>query len=279
MKETKIFKSEAGREAIIAAYNKIMDQWPIPYEDITISTRHGETHIIACGKRESPPLILLHGSGSNATMWIGDIVAYAEQYRVYAIDLPGEPGKSEPIRRELKGLAYAEWMEDIYHDLNLPKASLLGISMGGWMALRYATVYPERVEKLVLLCPGGVAPQKISLLFRVIPMMLMGSRGIDWMIKGLNKDVDMPEEALAYIRLISTNFHPRMVLPLFTDVELRRLTMPVLTIAGARDALLPSTKTIARLEKLLRNLTAILLPDAGHVLLGQADTVMDFLGS
>ncbi|MEZ4582230.1 MAG: hypothetical protein R3A10_11470 [Caldilineaceae bacterium] len=42
--------------------------------------------------------MLLHGSGSNSATWMGDAAAYAEQCQVYAVDIPGEPGKSAPDR-------------------------------------------------------------------------------------------------------------------------------------------------------------------------------------
>lgn len=273
-----VFKSAAGRAAIISTYDMILQSWPVPYTSMMLPTRHGSTHVIACGDPEAPALFLLHGSGSNASMWLGEIARYADHYRVYAVDLPGEPGKSEPTRSPLQGPAYAEWMEDLYIALELPaKANMVGISLGGWMALRFATICPERVEKLVLLCPSGVASPRISLLFRWTPLLLLGTRGTDLMIRGLNPNTAMPEEALAYIRLIRENFNPRIQLPLFTDAELQQLTMPVLTIAGTRDIMLPSAHTLARLKRLLPDLTPILLPGAGHILIDQADTVLKFL--
>ncbi|MGE5397083.1 MAG: alpha/beta fold hydrolase [Chitinophagales bacterium] len=275
MKEPNIFKSEAGRKSILAAYDQIMRQWPLPYESKIIPTRHGETHIVACGSEKSPSLILLHGSGSNATMWIGDVSIFASSYRVYAIDIPGEPGKSEPVRRELEGPAYAEWMQDIFSGLGIQKAYMLGMSLGGWMALRFATVHPDMIEKLVLLCPAGVTQLRLSFVFRILPLMLMGKT--DRVIQIINGNVDMPEEAMAYVKLINANFNPRTAIPVFADEEMKRLTMPVLAITGARDAFFPSAKTVARLSKLVPNVTTILLPEAGHLLINQTERVMSFL--
>lgn len=95
-------------------------------------------------------------------MWAGDVAAYSRQYRVYAVDLPGEPGKSAPNRPAWDGPAYAEWLEDVLDALKIEKATLLGLSQGGWAALKFAVYQPQRVEKLVLLNPAGIAPDKLS---------------------------------------------------------------------------------------------------------------------
>ncbi|WP_243145970.1 alpha/beta fold hydrolase [Clostridium chromiireducens] len=58
--------------------------------------------IIASREKSNPPLILLHGSGMNSVMWLRDIKEYSRTYRVYAIDMLGEPGKSDENRPSLK---------------------------------------------------------------------------------------------------------------------------------------------------------------------------------
>jgi pimeloyl-ACP methyl ester carboxylesterase len=76
---------------------------------------------------------------------------------------------------------------------------------------------------------------------------------------------------------IMTHFRPRIgALPLFSDAELSGLTMPVLLVAGEQDALYPSGKTAARLEKLLPDLSVILEPEMGHVLYGISEKVLPF---
>jgi pimeloyl-ACP methyl ester carboxylesterase len=68
-----------------------------------------------------------------------------------------------------------------------------------------------------------------------------------------------------------------MALPLLSDAEIAALSMPTLLNVGARDPLLPSAKTAARLGRLVPRLETIWLPDAGHVLVGHADKVLAFL--
>lgn len=278
MKNRPIFKSIASKQAILERYDSILEQWPVPYETLTIPTQYGNTFVIACGDPLAPPLVLLHGSSSNSAMWIGDVTTYHHHYRVYALDIPGEPGKSEAVRFDLNGPDPAIWLLEVFTGLSIDQAALLGISLGGWLALKFATTYPERVEKLVLLCPAGVAPQKASFTLQTVALMFFGQWGIDRLIKIVNGNQPIPVEALEYTKLIANSFNPRIeTIPIFSDEDLRRLRMPVLLIVGEKDALLPSKKTAARLSNLLPHLTLNVMPESGHVLINLAAPIMDFL--
>ena len=54
--------------------------------------------------------------------------------------------------------AYAEWLDDVLNALKVERTVLVGMSQGAWVALKYTTEKPDKVEKLVLICPGGVIP-------------------------------------------------------------------------------------------------------------------------
>jgi pimeloyl-ACP methyl ester carboxylesterase len=110
-----IYKSSAGERAVMALYDRVLaDHWPAPYETLNTPTRHGDTFVVANGDKSAPPLVLLHGAGSNSAIWAGDVAAYSQQHRVYAVDLPGEPGKSAPNRPAWDSPAFAEWLEDVF---------------------------------------------------------------------------------------------------------------------------------------------------------------------
>jgi pimeloyl-ACP methyl ester carboxylesterase len=220
MSAQSIYKSSAGERAVMALYDRVLaDHWPAPYE--TLNTP------IANGDKSAPPLVLLHGAGSNSAIWAGDVAAYSQQHRVYAVDLPGEPGKSAPNRPAWDSPAFAEWLEDVFDALEIKKGMLLGVSQGGWTSLKLATYQPERVEKLVLLCPGGVVPDRTSFYIRFLPLLLLGRWGVKRANRMLFGDQPVPEEADDYLTLTMTHFKPRTgVVPIFSDEEMRRLTMP-----------------------------------------------------
>jgi len=278
MKSASIYKSPAGERDIKSHYDSILATWPLPREELTVPTRHGQTFIVACGNPLAPPLILLHGSGSNSAMWIGDVVEYCRHYRVFAVDIVGEPNHSDPNRPDLSGEAYAEWLDDIRHELKLETASLLGISLGGWMALKYAVSKPAQVDKLVLLCPAGIAPERKGFMLMALPMLLLGQRGVKMITRYVYGNDNVPVEAVEFSQLIFNNFKPRMgALPIFSDIDLRRLTMPIYLVVGQRDVLLHSEKTAKRIEKLLPHAKINQIKAAGHILIGLSREISAFL--
>lgn len=273
-----VYKSNEGRDAVLKAYDEILSNWPLAYEETWLDTSYGRSFTIQCGKKELPPLILLHGTNSNSSMWIGDVSEYSKHYCVYALDIPGEPGKSEERQYSLKSPVYFEWLNEILEKLQLSKASILGISLGAWLAAGFSIKYPEKVEKLVLLSPSGIGPQRISFVFKTIFFMMMGDKGFDKMSRMLNNDNKIPKEALEYTKLLAHSFNLRREpVPIFTDQELKRLTMPLLLFAGKKDVLLKSEKTVKRLNTLVPSAVTNLLPDHGHVLVGFSSEIVNFL--
>ncbi len=279
---TAIYKSERGAQAVRERYLLLLDRWPVPSERITVATREGETFVLACGPKEAPPLLLFHGSGANATMWLGDIGEWSRHFRCYAIDMIGEPGLSAPSRPRLDSDTYALWLGDVLAGLDIERASIAGVSLGGWLALDYATRRPERVEKLALLCPGGVGRQRGAVLF-ALPLVLFGAWGHrrlrNFVLGDAMRDgTPGMQEMSDFASLVFTNFRPRRgKLPVFSDAKLRALTMPVLALVGERDVLLDSRDTMRRLEKNVPGAKLRLLPRTGHLIRGETKTVLAFL--
>ncbi|MBN2115566.1 MAG: alpha/beta fold hydrolase [Anaerolineales bacterium] len=278
MNAESIYKSPAGEKEIMALYDAVLARWPVPHETFRLPTRHGKTFVIASGEASASPLILLHGAVSNAVSWVGEVPAYSPCFRVYAVDLPGEPGKSAPNRPAWEGPAFAEWLEDVLDGLKIQRTALLGISQGGWTALKFATCRPERVSKLVLLAPGGVMPTRPSFIRKAIFLSMFGKWGgkkINRMVLG--KD-PMHPEAVKFMDALMTHFKPRVEKEyLFSDEELQRLDMPVLLLGGTQDAIFPMEGVARRLGKLVPRLETVLLPGMGHALVSMNERVLPFL--
>lgn len=158
-----VFKSAEGERVVRERYLEILKRWPVPNEHLRLPTREGETFVIASGAPDAPPLVLLHGSMANSAMWMGDIAAWAARFRVYAVDVIGDAGLSAPSRPRLDSDAHALWLDDVLDGLSLTTASMVGVSLGGWLVLDYATRRPERVQSLAVLCPGGAGARSSAL--------------------------------------------------------------------------------------------------------------------
>lgn len=278
MSHSPIYKSVAGETAVMALYDEALARWPVPVAQLSFPTRHGRTFALVCGPKAAPPLVLLHGAGTNSAIWAGDVAAYSRHYRIYAIDLLGEAGKSAPNRPPWAGPAYAEWLADAFDHLEIGPATLIGISQGGWVAVKFATAYPARVRRLVLMCPGGIVPDKLSFLLRVIPLSFMGQWGMRRLVRLLYGRQPIPDGVEAITMTVTRHFKARMgVLPLFSDTELQRLTMPTLLLGGGQDALRDMDKIAARLRPLLPQLQVTILPEAGHALLDTTRFILPFV--
>ena len=99
-------------------------------------------------------IILIHGLGASAEIWLYNIAALARDHTVFVPDLPGF-GHSEQPPSSFRPSDYAAFIDDFMEALNVSKASLIGQSLGGGIALQYALQFPQKVEKLVLVdCAG-----------------------------------------------------------------------------------------------------------------------------
>ena len=279
-----VFKTEAGEREVHALYRQVLDGWPGTKTELRLPTREGETFVIACGAEDLPPLVLLHGGQSNAAIWMFDAPSWSRSFRCYAVDMIGEAGFSAPSRPPLNSDAHALWLGDVMKGLGLARASFVGVSLGGWLALDYGRRNPRAVERLALLCPAGIGRQK-NFLLKVAPLLLLGpwgARKIREMVFGSARG-EIPAIArplAALMGLINRTIRPRIVnIPRLNDAELERLTAPMLVIVGGKDVIIDSEDTRRRLAKSAPHAEVIFLPEARHAIFGQSARIFEFLKS
>lgn len=162
-------RSPDAASRYLAAYDALLQKWPIPWESIQIPTAYGSTHVIACGPVDAPPLILLHGLQATALVWRANVAGLSRHFRVYAVDVIGQGGKSVSSRRLYKRRHMTEWMSEVLDALGIKQAAFVGNSYGGFLAMTMALLIPERVKQVVMINPGGV-------FVSVLPFMM----GIVW---------------------------------------------------------------------------------------------------
>ncbi|MBV8934011.1 MAG: alpha/beta fold hydrolase [Kutzneria sp.] len=273
-----IYSSTEGARLVRNRYQELLRRWPVPHDQMRVPTSQGETFVVACGPPMAPPVVLLHGSMGNSARWLSEASILAHRLRLYSVDIIGEPGLSAPSRPPLDSDAYARWLEDVLGGLGVERASFVGESLGGWMALDYAIRRPGRVDRLALRCPGGIGRQKWGVLpvaLLLLPFGRQGRRLSAEFAIGTRLSRDNAEDLL----LVSRHFRPRGVLPVFGDEALRRLTMPMTVILGARDRMLDSRQTRRRLSETVPSAAVTMLPDAGHLLPDQSEAILELLTS
>lgn len=271
--KTSVFKSEEAKTRLRTAYNQILRAFP--FEQHLLETAFGPTFLLAAGEEAHPPVVLLHGSCSNSAFWFPEIMALSGTYRVYAVDIPGEAGNSGEYRPDLESPAFSLWLQEVLDLLHLEKTALIGNSLGGWMALKFATAFPTRVTSLTLLASAGLAPIREHFFHQVDQQLTeTGATSMESSILGA---ADIPKEVLDFMNLILASYNPIPALPLFSDEELRFLTMPVLFIDGTKDPIIDGEASALRLTRLLPQAAICLKPDTGHMIPDALKEILPFL--
>ncbi len=173
-----IYTSPESQARCLAVYEAALAQWPVPYEQLDLPTRFGNTHIITCGDPASSPLVLLHGQWASAVMWSNLAGQLSRDFRLIALDQIDDAGKSRPTRLPAGRPDYVEWLLEVFDGLGLVQPGLAGLSYGGFLALNFALAAPERVRRLALLCPGvpSLGPPTGKWALHGLPLMLAPSR-------------------------------------------------------------------------------------------------------
>jgi len=272
-----IYKSATGQAAVHTDYDNLLRQLPPTIEQHYVPTSQGQTFVLAAGKPDAPPIVFFHGSLSNAITWAGDLSRLAGNYRLYAVDMIGEAGKSAAARPKLASDAYGQWLQELFQQLGVSQPILVGLSLGGWLALDYVTRFPTAVKALILISPGGVGRNR-NILWWVLPHLLLGP----WGAKRLYRKILGPlghevggTELERFLQLIAANVKPRTeLLPIVSDQQLALITCPVLLLIGGQDVMLYPEEIRQRLKQKLHAYEEVYLANAGHFL-GDQSVAMD----
>jgi pimeloyl-ACP methyl ester carboxylesterase len=116
-------------------------------------------HYRDSGSKTAPALVFLHGFGSSLHTWDEWSKTLEQNYRVIRLDLPGFGLSGENDDNDFSDTHDVAVIMGLLNELGVNKASFIGNSLGGKLAWRIASIYPERVEKLVLISPDGFASE------------------------------------------------------------------------------------------------------------------------
>jgi pimeloyl-ACP methyl ester carboxylesterase len=239
-----------------------------------------QLHVRDSGPKDGPALILLHGFGSSLHTWEPWARALSSEYRVIRLDMPGaglsapDPDGDYSDARSMRVLTAA------MDHFGIAKASLIGNSMGGKIAWKFAATFPDRVDKLVLVSPDGFAapgeqygkrqpvPSMVRLMRYVLPNPLLKmnlepaygdtarltddivTRYHDLLLGSGNRDA-----------MIARMEQTELVQP---EPLLRSIKAATLLLWGQRDGMIPLANADDYL-KALPNGKLVVLPGIGHL--------------
>lgn len=288
------FRSDAGMAKYMAAYDAVLREWPVPYEELDLPTRFGTTHVIASGAHDAPGVLLLPSLAGSATLWRPNVAALSQCYRVYAVDMIGQVGKSVSTRRLRTRRDLADWLSDVLDALQLRSASFIGSSYGACAALNQASLTPERVERVVLIGPAGIfGPMSWSFYFAMlitgpIRKLLRPNRPRD-ITELLGRHARIAPSDARWRELMSVTMSvsaiPNTVrVGVFSDAELAAIRAPTLLLIGEHERLYDARAMLNRAMKRMPGLSGAIIPNAHHLAaLAQPEDVnariMQFLNS
>jgi pimeloyl-ACP methyl ester carboxylesterase len=266
-----IFRSPDTQAQYNAAYQAMLQRWPVPFEELYIPTQFGDTHVIVSGSVDSPPLILFHSAGSGAVQWFNNIGPLSQHFRTYVVDVIGEVNKSLTTRKLYQRQQFVDWMAELFDGLHIDRSNLVGNSFGGMLAFLAALYIPERVNKVVLISPASTFapiwawvfhiayPYKIGYLLKSKPVILSG---FNWLWQGYPRD----EVYQHYTELSKTSGFPsnQFMPPVFSDEELRKIQVPMLLLIGDHEVIYKPERVIRRATQLVAGLKAEIIPNANH---------------
>lgn len=257
---------------MMALYERELSRGPTSYKTQVVRTRFGDTHIVIGGPKNGDPLLLFHGWNGSAAGIGGEFPFLFSSYRVYMPDIIGHAGKSAPHRLPLEGPDYAHWTSDLLDALALDQIRVLGISGGGWMTLKFAAYYSDRIVKAVALSTDGLSSVNLpGVICWMLPAAIFPNR---FTVKRFfqfttssNGEQGSGLESFAEMLALLKHFKTQRNPGLLSDQELSQITAPLLVLMGADERIFSPQKAITRAEQLIPGLVnAEIVPNAGHMM-------------
>lgn len=249
------------------------------YKAGTVPVRGGDLAYDEAGSGE--PIILLHGHSFDRHMWDPQFAELAKHYHVIRYDLRGYGLSDMP--EETEGSLHAEDLLSLLDGLKIPKAHVVGLSLGGYVVGDMVALHPDRLLSATIASGGvfdGPASRKLTPVERekrLVEIEALRAKGVDsekrrWQ-EALLKGSGQHEGRLR--PLISSmigdwsawqllNIEPRLVLgqEAIDRMTTEKPKVPVLWIAGANDH---DQEAVAKFQAVLPQMQVVVIPDAGHL--------------
>jgi esterase/lipase len=252
-------------------YQKKIASLNIPFKENKIKSSFGKTNILIFGDDKKPPLFLIHGLNSAAPFAIDTVSFLIGKYQVFAIDILGQPNKSDFIRLSKKDVSYGKWLLEVINHFKLDTISLCGISFGAFPVLKSLLINEKKVQEIFLISPAGIVNGNIikTVFSFLIPMKkFQQTKNEIYLQKCLSNLYDEFDTIdFQYLKEVFLNYKMDFsITPNFKKSELSKIKTPITIISSKNDFFVPSKKLKKRSEKHFTSLkNFIVLENSKHI--------------
>lgn len=263
-----LFIFETAKSLYFNTYNALLKKYGIAVKDHWLETYLGKVHVVETGNPAGKPVVMLHAAGCSAAEWYANFEALGKSFHLFAVDMPGDAGKSE-LRKLPDNISnYIRTILQILDFFKLERPTLLGHSIGGFFAAGFAIAHPEKVEKLVLLSPVAThVPIRwyLKLMLKFTGRPGTGPHAIKTLKMQAFKGFE-PEPLFAELMEHVRNFCTvQMLFPyVYSDTDLAKIKMPTWLIVGTKEPLCSYERSIKLAKQKIPRIQIIVLENTGH---------------
>ncbi len=239
------------------------------------------TRYVQAGPADAPAVVMMHGTGGTWEAYMATLGRHAQHFNCFAIDFLGS-GYSDKPPRDYEIADYVQQVAAFMQAAGIERTSLIGISLGSWVAVRFASTHPDKIEKVTLNAPFGLADDaeeiggiikrraqayddpswdNIKKIFDAL--IYKPEKRIDDLIALRQATYRNPEAKAAADHVLAVLGPKYLHQNLITDDECRSITAPVMVVESLQDRPL-FRNTARRLIELLPNAVHLQLSDVGH---------------
>ncbi|HVE57406.1 MAG TPA: alpha/beta hydrolase [Pyrinomonadaceae bacterium] len=273
------YKNENSRKWLETWLKDALRTNNLAYEIIEIETFLGKTSVLAKNheREDLEPVVFLPGGRTCGIFWDinNNLAPLYEDFRIYLVDVNGQPGLSGGNAPVLDSEGYGRWLKDLVAGLGLTQANFVGASFGGSLIMKLGEIDNSAIKRAVMCNPAGfvnISLNPRNLYYLLMPMLFPSKNTVMKFLEKVVFDKDFAFEAKKREQLAEFILYTNMYFQMsvenprpFPDETLKKLNAPSYLILDRDDIFIPQSKTQERAEKLLPNLVeTVWIEKHGH---------------
>ena len=249
------------------------------YEKIQIRTSLGKTQVYGINIANSmlETIVIFPGFRTTSLIWDleGNLQKLGKSFRVFMVETNGQPNLSDGNSPAIKSLDYGHWANEVFNELKIDKAYVVGASFGGLVCAKLSATNPERIKAIFMLNAGCLQPFSLSLpnlYYNLLPVVNPNKKNVSKFLNRVifskpNHQIIDKSEALLneYLLFCLKRFKDNTQKPYYMHSELTKVQNKVYLLQGDQDLLFPIKKSISNAKIHFSNLMDVkIFTDVGH---------------